>query len=117
MKRKPILTSTSKYGVSNDSHFTSQSSKLTFIVDGTYKFHYWDGYKGPATHFYYKGYDTSGSILKPYTAFTQDTNNNWIGVSFSGISSTFADHSTSFGMDNGNLDGGLCAQLMIKISD
>ena len=38
-------------------------------------------------------------------------------ISFSGILSTFADHSTSFGMDNGNLDGGLYAQLMIKISN
>ena len=34
-----FLTSRSKYGVSNDSHFTLQGFKLTFIVDGTYKFH------------------------------------------------------------------------------
>ena len=48
-----------------------------------YKFRYRDGYKGPATHFYYKGYDSSGSILKPYIAFTQGTNNNYIDVSLS----------------------------------
>ena len=29
--------------VDNDSHFTLQGFKLTFIVDGTYKFHNWDG--------------------------------------------------------------------------
>ena len=31
--------STSKYAVSNDSHFTVYSEKLTFDMDGTYEFH------------------------------------------------------------------------------
>ena len=44
--------STSKYAVSNDSHFTVYSEKLTFVMDGTYEFHQRYGCKGPATHFY-----------------------------------------------------------------
>ena len=31
--------STSKYAVSNDSHFTVYCEKLTFDMDGTYEFH------------------------------------------------------------------------------
>ena len=31
--------------------------------DGTCEFHFRDGYRMPATHFYYKGYDNFGSIL------------------------------------------------------
>ena len=63
MKRRPNLTSRSKYGVSNESHFTD---KLTFNMNATCEFHYRDGYRVLATHFYYKGYDTSGFILNRF---------------------------------------------------
>ena len=70
---------------------TIYSDKLTFDVDGTYEFHsisaiseFHSG-KGPGTHFYYKACDTSGCISKQYTVFTQNTNNEWIDVTFFGI--------------------------------
>ena len=41
-------------------------------------------------------------------------NNKWIDATFLGIFGTFTGHSISFGVDNGTLDGGLYALVMIK---
>ena len=84
-KETKFLKTRSKYAVSNDLHFTIYSDKLTFDVDGTYEFHSIYGCKGPGTHFYYKACDTSGCISKQYTVFTENTNNEWIDVTFFGI--------------------------------
>ena len=46
-KETKFLKSRSKYGVSNDIHFTVYSDKLAFDVDGTYDFHLRYGCGGP----------------------------------------------------------------------
>ena len=79
-------------------------------MNGTYEFHYNDGYKGPETCFSYKGYDKSGSILKQHITFTQNMHNKGMDVAFFGILRTFGCYSISFGVDNGILDGGVYVQ-------
>ena len=37
-----------------------------FNVNGTHDFYFRDGYRVPATHFYYREYDTFGSILNRF---------------------------------------------------
>ena len=70
--------------------------------------------RGPATHFYYKAYDTSESISKRYNVITQNTHNKQIDVTFFGIFGTFTGHSISLGVDNDTLNAELYAQSMIR---
>ena len=79
-KETKFLKSRSKYAISNDLHFTTYSDKLTFDVDGTYEFQFGLGHISTT-----KPFNTSGCISKQYTVFTQNTNNEWIDVSFFGI--------------------------------
>ena len=69
---------------------------------------------GLATHFCDKAYDFSRCIGRRYTESTENTNDKWIGVTFFGTFGTFTGHSISLGVNNGTLDGGLYAQLIMK---
>ena len=68
---------------------------------------------GLATHFYNEAYDSSRCIRRLYTEFTENTNDNWIDVTFWNIWN-ITGHSISLCVDNGTPDDGLYAQLMMK---